>query len=267
MPSPLAQPAVWNAIAAGYAEDLIPVFEPYARDALRLADLPPDAHVLDVATGPGTLALLAAETAKHVAAVDFAPAMVAALEPRAAAAGNVTAVLGDGQALPFSDGRFDGAFSMFGLIFFPDPAAGFRELHRVLKPGGRAVVSSWAPMDGVPLLRACFGALGDHLPDFPFGERKAPFGDPDELRDAMAAAGFQGVEVHTVTHAVQSPSVRAFWATNERSSAPFALIREHLSAAEWATLGETVIARLEAEFGTGPVAMVWPARLAVGTRS
>lgn len=82
----------------------------------------------------------------------------------------------------------------------------------------------------------------------------------------MAAAGFRSVEVHTVSHRVPVPSVAAFWATNERSSAPLALLRRRFGAAEWTALGAEVVGRLEAEHGRGPVEMTWPARLGSGAR-
>ena len=266
--SPLSRPDVWNAVATGYTADLVPLFAAYARDALRLAALPPGARVLDVAAGPGTLALLAAEHASEVVAVDFAAEMIATLRRRVAeeGVGTVTAVEADGQALPFDAGRFDGVFSMFGLIFFPDPAAGLREAHRVLVPGGRIAVSSWAPLGGIPLLSACFRAMKEHLPWLPFGDQAAPFGDPESLLDALRSAGFEDVAVHTVAHRADAASVAAFWETNERSSAPLVLLRQQLSAAEWEALGASVVDQLRREFGEGEVAMAWPARIAVGTK-
>ena len=115
-PPPLSHVAPWDAVAAGYAEDTAPLLERYAATALRLADL--GVNVLDVACGPGTLALLAARDARRVVAVDVSEAMLRGLARRAAAedAGSVEAVLADGQALPFEDGTFDGVFSMFGLM-------------------------------------------------------------------------------------------------------------------------------------------------------
>ncbi len=267
MPSPLSRPDVWNAVADGYADALVPLFARYADSALRLGRVGAGHRVLDVAAGPGTLSLLAAERGAEGVALDFADAMVAALRRRADAAGlAVEAVPGDGQALPFADGAFDRAFSMFGLIFFPDPGAGLREAHRVLRPGGRLVVSSWAPLDGVPLLRTCFGALAAHLADFPFGEGAAPFGRPEELAEAFEAAGFRAVEVHTIAHETEAASAASFWEANERSSAPLALLREAVPPGAWAGLRARVVEAIERDLGAGPSAMAWPAHLAVGTK-
>ena len=57
-PSPLATPEPWDLVAAGYTAEALPYFERFSRDALRLADLPAGARVVDVAAGPGTLSLL-----------------------------------------------------------------------------------------------------------------------------------------------------------------------------------------------------------------
>jgi len=268
-PSPLATPTPWANVADGYVTDLVPLFERYARDALRLAELPLNARVVDVAAGPGTLSLLAARAAEHVDALDFSPAMLEHLERRAAAEGitNVTAHAGDGQALPFEDGAFDAAFSMFGLIFFPDRARGFRELHRVLATGGRAVVSSWAPMDRVPLMVAMFTAMNEELPGMLNGTPKLPLSDPDEFRAEMEAAGFQDVVVHDVAHQGSAESIDSYWRSNVRSSAPIALIRSHMEPSAFAAFSQGVSSRLTAQFGEGPVAWEFVAHLGVGRKA
>lgn len=135
--NPLASAGTWDLVADAYAADLLPWAEHFAREALRLAALPPEPHIVDVACGPGTLALLAAREGARVSAIDFSPQMIANLNRRAEEAGLslVDARVGDGQNLPFDDKSFDGAFSIVGLVFFPDRDAGFRELYRVLKPG------------------------------------------------------------------------------------------------------------------------------------
>ena len=174
--SPLAEPGAWNLVAGGYASQTVPLFEKYAAHALERAQLAPQSYVLDVATGPGTLALLAARKGHRVTALDFAADMIAKLRDRAGGLA-LEAIEGDGQNLPFADQTFEAGFSMFGLMFFPDRARGFAELRRVLRPGGRALVSSWTPVETVPAMRVMFGAMQGELPNLPFGSGTAPLGD------------------------------------------------------------------------------------------
>ena len=267
-PSPLATPEPWDLVRDGYVSELWDQFSAFAKDALELANVAPGADVLDVCTGPGTLALQAAVTARRVAAVDFSPRMLEEVGRRVLAAGfaNVEAVQADGQALPFGDASFDAAFSMFGLIFFPDRAKGFRELHRVLRPGGRAVVSSWRPFDTAPPIKAAFEALLELMPELPFGKSKAPLGEPDELRAELEGAGFTAVDVRQFSHKNVASSAGALWTSMGRSTAPFVLLRRRIGEERWAALSEGVIARLTARFGPGPLDIEPLALVGMGTR-
>jgi len=151
----------WDLVSLGYAAEAQAVMLPFSRDAIDLVDPKPSARVLDVAAGSGMLALEIARRVARVDAVDFSNEMLARLEEGRQASGltNVHARWADGQALPFENATFDAAFSMFGLMFFPDRKQGFAELYRVLKPGARAAVSSWAPIEQSPLMTLMFGAL------------------------------------------------------------------------------------------------------------
>jgi SAM-dependent methyltransferase len=262
---PLAERLAWNLVSRDYAVEVVPQFEKYALDALRVADLRSGARVLDVAAGPGTLTLLAAKHARRVEAIDFAGDMIALLEQRARAAGlsNVNAQVGDGQALPYDDGSFDAAFSMFGLIFFPDRARGLSEMKRVLTPGGVAVVSSWRPFSEAPLLEALMGALAEQLPDLPFGKSKAPMGEVDEVLAEMTAAGFRDVRVEPVVHAMEAPDMATFWGSMERTMAPVVLLRQKMGDA-WTPVGTRILASLSSRFGAGPQSGLMPALLGIG---
>ncbi|MBF5046594.1 class I SAM-dependent methyltransferase [Aggregicoccus sp. 17bor-14] len=265
-PSPLAVPEPWNLIVDGYVDFNVPLFERYAADALRLARLQPAERVLDVAAGPGTLSLLAARTAQ-VSALDFSPAMVERLRARAEAArAQVEARVGDGMALPYADASFDAAFSMFGLMFFPDRGRGFAELARVLRPGGRAVVSAWVSVTRVPHMLAFFGALREEVPGLPMNDPHAPLSEPSDFEREMGAAGFVHLQVQEVVHAVDLPSTEALFQGMVRSAAPVAIMAQRLGEAKWRALAPALLSRMQAQLGTGPQRVAMPALLGLGRR-
>jgi ubiquinone/menaquinone biosynthesis C-methylase UbiE len=268
-PSPLAGPDAWNLVTPGYVDIVVPQFVPFARDALDLARVEAGTRVVDVACGPGTLSFLAAERGARVDALDFAENMIEALRARAAREGVTTieSRQGDGMALPYADASFDAAFSMFGLIFFPDRLQGFRELRRVLAPGGRVVVASWQPFDRVPLIAELFGALLDLMPGLPFGKSKAPLGDPDEMRDEMQQAGLVSVSVHELAHPTHAPSLVEWWASMRRSMAPIVLLENKLGKAAIDDLEVRILERLERTFGPGPQEVIMRANAGLALAS
>jgi SAM-dependent methyltransferase len=260
--SPLASPEPWDLVSDDYTLELLPMFELYSKDALELAPTHAGAKVLDVAAGPGTLTLMAAEAGRSVSAIDFSPKMVANLRRRLNGAQLGADVrVGDGQELQWADGEFDAAFSMFGLMFFPDRARGFKELLRVLKPGGKAVVSSWAPFEGI--FKSVMGAMAEVLPEIPFGSGKGPLGDPDELAAELRDAGFADVQVLPKTHSLPAESSAAVWASCERTTAPIVLLRRNLGEQKWAEVSREVAERLERQYGSGPTTVTSTALLGV----
>jgi SAM-dependent methyltransferase len=261
LPNPLAEPLAWDRVSAAYAAHISPVFRGYAAAALDLAGPSPADRVADVAAGAGALSILASERGLRVTALDFSPAMIAELRHRAP---SVEAVVGDGMALPWEDGAFDAAFSMFGLIFFPDRHRGLTELRRILRPGGRAVVGSWAPLDRVPMFAALYGTLFDIVP--PPGPPPAPvLSTPEDCRREMAAAGFRDVAVESATFAFEADSFDALWAWLPDSQVHLRVVAASLGDA-WPPAIEELRRRLREKWGPGPQRIDMPAWLTVGTR-
>jgi ubiquinone/menaquinone biosynthesis C-methylase UbiE len=265
-PSPLATPLAWNLVSSGYVQDNLGHFVAYSKDALDLAQVDANDRVLDVAAGPGSLVIQAAQRVSEVHALDFSSEMLAHLNARAAEArlGNVVAREGDGQALPYADASFTAAFSMFGLIFFPDRARGLRELARVLRPGGRVVISSWQPMTRVPLLVSVFEALAAELPSMPFGDGKGPLSDPEDLRRELREAGFRAVEIVERTHALEMPDIETLWASMRRSLAPLVLLEHRMGSEAFAPIAAGMGQRLRERYSGGALKIDMPAWLGLG---
>src|SRR5262245_33096261 len=120
-PSLQQQPITWDAVAPTYAED-VPQWGRYVDEALRLLSVGPADRVLDIATGPGTLAFPAALRGARVDAVDFSPGMIDELRARAARDGidRVHGAVMDAHELAFGDATFDAAFCLFAFFFFAD---------------------------------------------------------------------------------------------------------------------------------------------------
>lgn len=198
--------------ARGYEALFVPaVFTPWPKHLIRAAGVSAGAHVLDVATGTGALArqaLAVTGGAGRVVGLDPTPAMLAV-------AAEVTPViewvLGPAEAMDLPDASFDSVVSQFGMMFFLDPPAAAREMHRVLRPGGRLALAVWDKIENSPAYReiaeiveADVGAAAADAVRLPFS-----LGCTTDLTAPFAAAGFVDIEVTTLTETARFPSVRA----------------------------------------------------------
>jgi ubiquinone/menaquinone biosynthesis C-methylase UbiE len=108
--------------------------------------VPASCRFLDVACGSGQLALMAARDGMRVVGVDIAPNQIDRARIRARAEElSVRFLVGDAEALPFDNDRFDVVVSMFGAMFAPRPQMVGRELLRVCSPGGTIAMANWTP--------------------------------------------------------------------------------------------------------------------------
>jgi ubiquinone/menaquinone biosynthesis C-methylase UbiE len=229
--NPLSASEPWNLVADGYAETTMLVFEQFADEAIAASKLKPNSTVLDVACGPGTLALRLASHAAQVHGIDFSEAMLAIFRNKIEQAGhrNIALHCGDAQTLPYADETFDSAFSLFGLMFFPDRQKGFAEIYRTLKPGGSIAVTSWAPVDQSPAMQTMFGALRAIKPDLPQPQRSVTtLENPERFKQEMEEAGFRNVEIRLVTKAFPTGSTREFWDNMVKGSAPIQMMKKSI---------------------------------------
>jgi len=134
-------------------------------------------------------------------------------------------------------------------------------MKRVLKPGGRAVISSWIPFEGP------FGVLmktaGEFIPGLPSGG-VLPLADEASIRREMTDAGLTNVAVHQATQQLQASSFDAFWNSMERTNAPLVLIKHRVGAERWAELAPKIRERVRGTLGEGPLTIGRGAFIGVG---
>ncbi len=125
--------------------ELHPGGERLTRRMLEIAGVGADHRLLDVASGAGTSALLAARECRcDVVGVEYGEGAVAGARAAAEEAGLASAVefvVGDAESLPFPDRSFDVVLCECALCTFPDKPTAIAEMRRVLKPGGRLALS------------------------------------------------------------------------------------------------------------------------------
>jgi SAM-dependent methyltransferase len=247
------EPHTWNLVAPGYAAEIVTTFSSFAHDALALGGLRPGERVLDVATGPGTLAVPAARLGARVFAVDFSPEMIAELQARVRRekVQGIEARVADATALPFEDDEFDAVFSMFALNLMANRDAAFREILRVLRMGGRAVVGTPADLTRAPAFAEIRDIVRRALPQLDLMV-DLPLAEPSALMDEMVAAGFANVEVRRVTRSFTFPSVGVLWVIASRAGAPLVLARAATPDDEWSRASATIVRDLQRRFGSGP---------------
>lgn len=266
MSNPLSQPGPWSDVAKGYQEDTLPMFRQYSQKAIELAKLEADHVVLDVATGPGTLALELSSGVAQVEAIDFSETMVELLRGSIQERGlqNIRASVMDGQKLEFEEQSFERAFSMFGLIFFPDRAAGFGEIYRVLKQGGLAVISTWASLEHSPLMQLMFEVNSVAFPQIQSPNKLLNLDDPEMLRSEMEAAGFTNVEVHHFEGSWEITHASAFLDSMTRGSAPTEMVKRGLSEEAWREKYNIMLKHLEGKLTQLPCTLTSKAYIGVG---
>jgi SAM-dependent methyltransferase len=230
MVSPAEQ---WAAVAPGWAanaDHVDAMVGPLTTRLLELTDPQPGERVLELACGPGSVGLLAAERvgpSGEVVLSDVTSAMTAVAAERACARGftNVATREIDLNGIDEPDGAYDVVLCREGFMFAREPAETARQIARILRPGGRVAVSVWGRRDRNPWLGLVFDAVtaqtGRQVPP-PGAPCPFALGDPDRLAGALADGGLSGVGVSQHAMTVHDRSADAWFERRAALAGPLA---------------------------------------------
>jgi SAM-dependent methyltransferase len=204
--------AAHDKLAESYHDAFSVVTDRAIEPLLTAAHVRHGARLLDVATGPGTLAASAAERGAHVIGIDIAPAMIAlahALHPR------LDFREASAEDLPFAPSSFDSVVSGFGVGHFSKPERVLAEFSRVLVPKGRVALSWWDGFGKNRINGIFFEAineLGISTPGaLPAGPAVDRFSDPEQFGAILRAVGFEVAGIDYISFAHPLKNVDELW--------------------------------------------------------
>jgi len=246
MLSPDQIPEKWSNIACVYERAFEKLTTQFSEEAVRLLDIKPAETVLDVATGTGSLSLVAAKSGADVLATDFAEGMIKRLDERLETKRihNIRTQVMDGQSLSVDDASFDVSASIVGVIFFPDIQKGLSELKRVLNSQGRCAVVCWDEPQHFEMMTYLKQAISDAVPDFEMPTQTpvwARLCGEQLLKEGLLNAGFKRVEVTQMQGVLELESAEQFWLDFTSSAPPLAALFESLGADNTKKVGEKFV--------------------------
>ena len=235
-------------IFAGYAADI----------AQRIASHAPSS-VLETASGTGivTRALRDALPANtQLTATDLNVDMLEIAQAKFRSNEQVAFQPADASALPFPDASFDAVICQFGVMFFPDTDKSYREVRRVLAPGGRYMFSVWDAHRYNPFGRIAHEVIGSFFPADPPKFYEVPFSYYliDPIKESLMAAGLDRIVVSVVRQHRSVADFSAFARGVVFGNPVFDQIRQR-GGVKPAQIQEAVATAMRHEFGGEPGVM------------
>jgi len=260
--------AQWDSAASGWnghTTDIHAWLHKATHAMCRMAGVRAGARVLDVAAGSGDQTLTIAQEVGaqgYVLATDLSPAIVALARDNAVRASftQVETRVADGEDLGVPEATFDAAVCRLGLMFFPDPLRGLREMHRALRPGGGVCTMVFSRPEKNPCLTILMSTALKHagLP------ARDPFvaggllslGQPGHIDELFRSAGFHDVATTALDAVFRLPTVDHYLDFVRSSASPILQILGQLDAAEaeaaWSEMRERLMVFTTREGWHGP---------------
>lgn len=209
---------------AGRYETTAAELEPVAEAVVERARISAGEDVVDLACGTGNAALLAAACGARVIGVDGAPRLLEVARERAQARGCVLDLReGDLSALPVDDDAADVVVSVFGVIFAQDPAQAMREVARMLRPDGRALLTAWIPAGPIDAMLAAMGRIMGRVTSAP-PPKRIQWADPHVIAGLADDAGLVVDETTRAELPIRAASPEAYIAAGQEHPVALAML-------------------------------------------
>jgi len=191
------------------------IFVDYAADIARRAAVCNPTRVLETAAGTGIVTRQLRDflpVGVHVTATDLNAPMLEVARTKFRSGEEVDFQPADAAALPFSDGTFDAVVCQFGVMFFPQKDGSYREVCRVLTPGGHYLFSVWDSHRHNPFGRIAHEIAGSFFPTDPPQFYNVPFSyyQIDPIKESLINAGFIDINIAVIRLEKQIPDAARF---------------------------------------------------------
>ena len=212
----------WDKIAEKF-DIFLPQIAPVGEALLEALDARPGDKILDLASGTGEPALTLARRQPRVqiTGIDAADGMVRVAQKKVAVErlSNIGFTTMPAERLAYGDSEFDKVLCRFGVMLFQDPLQGCREMHRVLKHGGRFAMAVWSTPETMTTMNWAMQVFKDRVPEEhqPPMAKVTSLGQPGALDELLGSAGFSDFWISRRHFDYQYASFEEYWAAMEAS--------------------------------------------------